>query len=270
MDQSNLTSTNIHPTAIISNAAVIGAGVSIGAYCVVGDNAVLGDGVKLMSHVVIDGHTSIGAGTEIYPFAVLGCAPQHTRYEGEPSTLEIGENCVIREHVTMHPGTAIDKMRTIIGNNGLFFAGAHVAHDCIVGDNVIFANNASLGGHAKIGDNVMLGGYSAVQQHCRVGNHCMLGAHSLVDSDVVPFSIAVGNRARLSGINVIGLGRRGFSSESVNALRAAFQMLFEGDDIFASRVETTRAHFADIAEVQDMIAFIDGAGRNGICQAAKR
>ena len=270
MDQSNLTSAEIHPTAIISNTASIGSGVSIGAYCVVGANAVLGDGVKLMSHVVIDGHTSIGAGTEIYPFAVLGCAPQHTRYEGEPSTLKIGENCVIREHVTMHPGTAIDKMRTIVGNNGLFFAGAHVAHDCIVGDNAIFANNASLGGHAKIGDSVMLGGYSAVQQRCRVGSHCMLGAHSLVDSDVVPFSIAVGNRARLSGINVIGLSRRGFSDDSVNALRAAFQMLFEGDDIFASRVETTRAQFADTAEVQDMIAFIDGAGRNGICQAAKR
>ena len=270
MDQSNLTSAEIHPTAIISNTASIGSGVSIGAYCVVGANAVLGDGVKLMSHVVIDGHTSIGAGTEIYPFAVLGCAPQHTRYEGEPSTLEIGENCVIREHVTMHPGTAIDKMRTIVGNNGLFFAGAHVAHDCIVGDNAIFANNASLGGHAKIGDSVMLGGYSAVQQRCRVGSHCMLGAHSLVDSDVVPFSIAVGNRARLSGISVIGLSRRGFSDDSVNALRAAFQMLFEGDDIFASRVETTRAQFADTAEVQDMIAFIDGAGRNGICQTAKR
>ena len=270
MDQSNLTSAEIHPTAIISNTASIGSGVSIGAYCVVGANAVLGDGVKLMSHVVIDGHTSIGAGTEIYPFAVLGCAPQHTRYEDEPSTLEIGENCVIREHVTMHPGTAIDKMRTIVGNNGLFFAGAHVAHDCIVGDNAIFANNASLGGHAKIGDSVMLGGYSAVQQRCRVGSHCMLGAHSLVDSDVVPFSIAVGNRARLSGINVIGLSRRGFSDDSVNALRAAFQMLFEGDDIFASRVETTRAQFADTAEVQDMSAFIDGAGRNGICQAAKR
>ena len=270
MDQSNLPSAEIHPTAIISNAASIGSGVSIGAYCVVGANAVLGDGVKLMSHVVIDGHTSIGAGTEIYPFAVLGCAPQHTRYEDEPSTLEIGENCVIREHVTMHPGTAIDKMRTIVGNNGLFFAGAHVAHDCIVGDNAIFANNASLGGHAKIGDSVMLGGYSAVQQRCRVGSHCMLGAHSLVDSDVVPFSIAVGNRARLSGINVIGLSRRGFSDDSVNALRAAFQMLFEGDDVFASRVETTRAQFADTAEVQDMIAFIDGAGRNGICQAAKR
>ena len=270
MDQSNLTSTDIHPTAIISNSATIGVGVSVGAYCVVGDNAVIGDGAKLMSHVVIDGHTSIGAGTEIYPFAVLGCAPQHTRYEGEPSTLEIGENCVIREHVTMHPGTAIDNMRTIVGNNGLFFAGAHVAHDCIVGDNVIFANNASLGGHAKIGDNVMLGGYSAVQQRCRVGSHCMLGAHSLVDSDVVPFSIAVGNRARLAGINVIGLARRGFSDDSVTALRAAYQMLFEGDDIFASRVETTRAHFADVAEVQDMIAFIDSAGRNGVCQAAKR
>ena len=163
MDQSNLTSTDIHPTAIISNSATIGVGVSVGAYCVVGDNAVIGDGVKLMSHVVIDGHTSIGAGTEIYPFAVLGCAPQHTRYEGEPSTLEIGENCVIREHVTMHPGTAIDAMRTIVGNNGLFLAASHVAHDCVVGDNAIFANNASLGGHVKVGHHVMIGGFAGLK-----------------------------------------------------------------------------------------------------------
>lgn len=270
MDQPRYTATDIHPTAIIGKTATIGSGVSIGAYCVIGANAILGDGVKLMSHVIIDGHTNIGAGTEVYPFAVLGCIPQHTRYNAEPSTLEIGENCVIREHVTMHPGTALDNMRTIVGNNGLFFAGAHVAHDCIVGDNVIFANNASLGGHAKIGDNVMLGGYSAVQQHCRVGNHCMLGAHSLVDADVVPFVIAVGNRARVTGINVIGLGRRGFSDKTVNILRKAFQMLFADNDIFASRVATVRAHFADSVEVQNLIAFVDNAGRNGICQATKR
>ena len=160
----------IHSTAIIAAKAKIGADVKIGPYCVIGDDAVIGDGAHLHSHVVIEGHTSLGAGCEVYPFAALGCAPQHTRYENEPSRLVIGKNCVIREHVTMHPGTAIDAMETVVGDHGLFFAGAHVAHDCVVGNNVIFANNASLGGHVKIGDHVMLGGFAAVQQWCRVGH----------------------------------------------------------------------------------------------------
>ena len=167
----------IHSTAIIAAKAKIGTNVKIGPYCVIGEDAVIGDGAHLHSHVVIEGYTSLGAGCEVYPFAALGCAPQHTRYENEPSRLVIGKNCVIREHVTMHPGTAIDAMETIVGDHGLFFAGAHVAHDCVVGNNVIFANSASLGGHVKIGDHVMLGGFAAVQQWCRVGPHAMVGAH---------------------------------------------------------------------------------------------
>jgi UDP-N-acetylglucosamine acyltransferase len=260
----------IHPTAIIDAAAQLGSGVTIGAYSVVGPHVTLGDGVKLHSHVVIDGYTTVGAGCEVWPFAVLGGTPQHTRYAGEPSELHIGANCVIREHVTMHPGTAIGAMQTIVGNNGLFFAGAHVAHDCVVGDHVIFANNAALGGHVEIGDHVMLGGFAAVQQWCRVGAHAMVGAHSLVDADVMPFTIAAGNRATLSGINVIGLERRGFSPEIIVGLRDLFRNLIRGNGLFATRLAAVQERFAGTAEYDAVFEFIKTAGRNGVCQTYKR
>ena len=260
----------IHPTAIIDAAAQLGSGVTIGAYSVVGSHVTLGDGVKLHSHVVIDGYTNVGAGCEVWPFAVLGATPQHTRYNGEPSELHIGSNCVIREHVTMHPGTAIGAMQTIVGNNGLFFAGAHVAHDCVVGDHVIFANNAALGGHVKIGDHATLGGFAAVQQWCRVGAHSMVGAHSLVDADIIPFCIAAGNRAKLSGVNVIGLERRGFSPATVTALRELFRLLIRGSGLFAARLEGVRQKFTGQVEFDLLFDFIDNAGRNGICQSYKR
>ena len=260
----------IHPTAIIDAAAQLGSGVTIGAYSVVGPHVTLGDGVQLHSHVVIDGYTTVGAGCEVWPFAVLGATPQHTRYAGEPSELHVGANCVIREHVTMHPGTAIGAMQTIVGNNGLFFAGAHVAHDCVVGDHVIFANNAALGGHVEIGDHVMLGGFAAVQQWCRVGAHAMVGAHSLVDADVMPFTIAAGNRATLSGINVIGLERRGFSPEIIAGLRDLFRNLIRGNGLFATRLAALQERFAGTAEYDAVFEFIKTAGRNGVCQTYKR
>ena len=260
----------VHSTAIIAAKAKIGADVKIGPYCVIGDDAVIGDGAHLHSHVVIEGHTSLGARCEVYPFATLGCAPQHTRYENEPSRLVIGKDCVIREHVTMHPGTAIDSMETSVGDHGLFFAGAHVAHDCVVGNKVIFANNAELGGHVKIGDHVMLGGFAAVQQWCRVGPHAMVGAHSLVDADIIPYCIASGNRARLSGINVIGLERRGFAPATVTALRDLFRQLIRGNGLFANRLQDVKAHFSGRPEIDLLFDFIDNAGRNGVCQSSKR
>ena len=261
---------SIHPTALIASSAQLGAGITVGPYCIIGDNVVIGDHVRLHSHVVIDGFTTIGDDCEIFPFAILGAPPQHTLYNHEPSRLKIGKNCVIREHVTMHPGTAIDAMETIVGDHGLFFAGAHVAHDCIVGDHVIFANNAALGGHVKISDYVMLGGFAAVQQWCRIGAHAMVGAHSLVDSDIIPFCIAAGNRAKLSGINVIGLDRRGFLPEKVNALRDLFRLLIRGNGLFASRLNKAREKFTGQPEFDLLFDFIDNAGRNGICQSYKR
>jgi len=260
----------IHSTAIIAAKAKIGADVKIGPYCVIGDDAIIGDGAHLHSLVGIVVHSCLGAVCVVYPFAALGCAPQHTRYEDEPSRLIIGKNCVIREHVTMHPGTAIDAMETIVGDHGLFFAGAHVAHDCIIGNNVIFANNASLGGHVKIGDHVMLGGFAAVQQWCRVGPHAMVGAHSLVDADIIPYFIASGNRARLSAINVIGLERRGFAPATITALRDLFRQLIRGNGLFASRLKDVKAHFAGQLEFDLLFDFIDNAGRNGVCQSFKR
>ena len=201
---------------------------------------------------------------------MLGGAPQHIRYNGEASELYIGKNCIIREHVTMHPGTSIDAMKTVVGDNGLFFAGAHLAHDCVVGDNVIFANNAALGGHVKIGDHVMLGGFAAVQQWCRVGAHAMIGAHSLVDADVIPFAIAAGNRARLSGINVIGLERRGFSPEIINGLRDLFRNLIMVVDCLPRALRWLRSGFSGTAEYDAVFEFISTAGRNGVCQSYKR
>jgi len=260
----------IHPSAVIDPSAKLGRNISVGAYSIIGGHAIIGDDAKIHSHVVIDGHTTIGKGTEIFPFAVLGCPPQHTRYKNEPSRLMIGANCVIREHVTMHPGTAIDSMETIVGDNGLFFAGAHVAHDCVVGDNVIFANNAALGGHAKIGDHVMLGGFAAVQQWCRVGSHCMIGAHSLVDADIMPYCIASGNRAKLAGINVIGLERRGFSQGQITTLRDLFRQLIRGTGLFSTRLDAVRQQFSGGEDCDAVFDFIETAGRNGICQAFKR
>ena len=259
-------SVDIHPTAIIDKAARLGTNVKVGPYCVIGPHVQLGDNTVLHAHVILDGRTSLGARCEVFPFAVLGCPPQHTRFAGEESVLEIGSDCVIREHVTMHPGTAIDAMRTIVGNNGLFLAASHVAHDCVVGDNAIFANNASLGGHVKIGHHVMMGGFATVQQWCRVGDHAMIGSQTAVDSDVIPFAIAVGNRARLTGINVIGLERRGVTADRIAATRALYKTLFRGQGVFADRLAQARVDYGKDDMAEAVFAFIDGAGRNGICQ----
>ena len=262
--------TFIHSTALVASSAQLGNDVNIGAFCNIGENVSIGDRSTLHSHVVIDGDTCLGSGCEVYPFAVLGCSPQHILYDNEPSTLFIGKNCTIREHVTMHPGTAIDAMKTIVGDHNLFLAGAHVAHDCVVGEHVILANNAALGGHVKIGNHVMLGGFAAVQQWCRVGDHSMVGAHSLVVSDIIPFCIASGNRAKLGGINLIGLERRGFAPATISALRELFRHLIRGDGLFASRLDEVRKKFKGQAEFDLLFNFIDNAARNGICQSFKR
>lgn len=263
-------SVSIHPTAVVDPNASLGGNVAIGAFSVVGPKVTLGDGVKLHSHVVVQGNTTIGDNSEVFPFAALGCLPQHTRYDGEDSTLEIGRNNIIREHVTMHPGTAIDAMKTVVGDDGMFMAATHVAHDCIVGNNAIFANNATLGGHAKVGDNVMLGGFASVQQWCRVGDNVMVGSQSAVDKDVIPFAIAVGNRANLTGINVIGLGRRGYEPHAITKIRQAYKEMFHGSGLFSERLAEARVTHSNDPHVQKIITFIDNASRNGICHAAMR
>src|SRR5262249_658978 len=193
---------------------------------VVGAEVRLGGGVKLMGQVVGAGRTSIGARTSLYPFASIGHQPQDLKYKGEPSTLEVGSDCLIREGVTMNPGTQGGGMATIVGNSCAFLANSHVGHDCQVGANVIFSNNVMLAGHCCIGDYAILGGGAAVIQFARIGAHAFLGGMSGLENDLIPYGMALGNRAHLSGLNIIGLQRRGFSREDIHTLRRAYRLLF--------------------------------------------
>jgi UDP-N-acetylglucosamine acyltransferase len=256
---------DVHPTAAVSPGARLGANVKIGPYCVVGENVALDDNVELISHVVVAGHTQIGAGTRIFPFASIGHQPQDLKYKGEPSTLTIGQNCTIRENVTINPGTAGGNMTTRIGNNCLFMASAHVAHDCVVGNNVVLANYVGLAGHSVIGDFVAFGGICAVHQFVRIGAHAFIGAQSMIDGDVIPYGMAVGNRARLAGLNLIGLKRRGFDREAIHTLRAAYRMVFSSEGTLRERVDDAAELFKDEPLVQDVVNFIASASDRPLC-----
>ena len=256
--------TEIHPTAIVEDGAQLGQDVKIGPYCLVGPEVELGDRVELRGHVCVAGRTKIGDGTVIYPFASIGHPPQDQKYAGEDSELIIGEDNVIREHVTMNPGTSGGGMVTRVGDRGLFMAGSHVAHDCVVGDNVILANNATLAGHVEAGNFAIFGGLSAVQQFVRIGAHAMIGGMSGVEGDVIPYGSVLGNRAHLGGLNIVGLKRRNFSRDTIHALRNAYRMLFAEEGTLQERVEDVANLFKDRPEVMEIVKFIGGSAR-GIC-----
>jgi len=256
----------IHPTAIVAPGATLAEDVSIGPYCVVGDEVVLGAGVTLIAHIVVDGRTTIGEKTRIFPFASIGLEPQDLKYRGEKSRLVIGRHNTIREHVTMNPGTEGGGMVTRIGDHGLFMVGVHVAHDCQIGDHVIMANNATLAGHVVVEDYALLGGLSAVHQFVRIGQHAMIGGMSGVERDVIPYGQVMGDRARLSGLNIIGMQRRGFSREDIQTLRSAYQFLFSADGTFNDRVTEMAERFGGVAPVDDIIAFIRADSTRAICQ----
>ena len=258
--------TNIHPTAIVEDGAELGEGVSIGPFSVVGSQVRLGDGVHLESHVVVGGDTQIGANTRIFPFASIGLQPQDLKYKGEASRLEIGCNNVIREHVTMNPGTEGGGMLTKVGNNCLFMVGAHVAHDCVVSDNVILVNNATLAGHVELGEFAIVGGLSAVHQFVRIGKHAMIGGMSGVESDVIPYGTVTGNRAHLSGLNLVGLKRRGFDRETIHAMRNAYRLLFAHEGTMEERVRDVAEMFADNEPVMEIVKFVDDSSSRAICQ----
>ena len=247
---------NIHPTAIIEDGASIGD-VTVGPYCCVRAGATLHDGVVLESHVVIEGGAEIGAGTRVSAFAALGGPPQHLGCKGEGTTLVIGANNIIREHVTMNRGTVAGGGVTRVGDNGFFMTGSHVAHDCQVGDHVIFANGVAVGGHVSIGDYAFLGGLCAIHQHCRIGEHAFVGGCAAVTTDIIPFASAVGNHARLVGLNIVGLKRRGFCRATLHDLRAAYRLLFFGDDVFKARIEIVREKYARSPEVMRVLSFIE-------------
>ena len=256
----------IHPTALIEDGAEIGEGVRVGPYCVVGPEVSLGPNVELRSHVCVEGWTSIGEATVIFPFASIGSAPQDLKYHGERTRLEIGARNKIREHATMNPGTEGGGGLTKVGDGGLFMMGTHVGHDCKVGDNVILANNATLAGHVQVGDFAVLGGICAVHQFCRVGKHSMIGGMAGVEKDVIPFGSVLGNRAYLGGLNLIGLKRRGFDRETIQALRRAYDMLFHGEGVvFAERVEAVAEAYADVEPVQEIIAFLRAESSRSFC-----
>ncbi|MBE7731608.1 acyl-ACP--UDP-N-acetylglucosamine O-acyltransferase [Devosia faecipullorum] len=251
-----MSSADIHPTAIIADGAVIGAGVRIGPYCMVGPKVVLGDYVELISHVVVEGKTAIGAGTRIFPFASVGHQPQDLKFHGEDSRLEIGERCTIRESVTINPGTEGGGMLTKIGNDCLIMASAHVAHDAILGNNVIMANYVGVAGHVHVGDNVIFGGTCVIHQFSRIGAHAFIGAQSMVDGDVIPYGMAVGNRAVLTGLNLVGLKRRKFDREAIHRLRAAYRQIFASEGTLIERVEDAAELFKDDSLVQEVVGFI--------------
>ncbi len=246
----------IHPTAVIEQGAKIAPTAKIGPYCVIGPNVVIGENVELKSHVAVDGHTTIGDGTIVWPFASLGHAPQDLKYKGEPSTLTIGKNNKIREHVTMNPGTAADRMATVVGDNCLFMTASHVAHDCVVGSNVILANNATLAGHVEVGDFAIIGGLAAVHQFVRIGPFAMIGGMSGVEHDVIPFGLVKGERAQLAGLNYIGLERRGFTKEQVQNLMRAFKQLFNNQGTLVERIDSVANDFGAEPVVMRVIDFI--------------
>lgn len=260
-----MASPQIHSTAIVEDGATLGDGVVVGPFSIVGADVTLGEGVELKSHVVVTGRTTVGARTRIFPFASIGHQPQDLKYKGEPSTLSIGSDCLIREGVTLNPGTEGGGMQTVIGNNCAFLANSHVGHDCRVGNNVIFSNNVMLAGHCEVGDFVIIGGGAAVIQFARVGAHAFLGGMSGLEQDLIPYGMALGNRAHLSGLNIVGLQRRGFSRTEIHDLRRAYRALFAQEGTLLERVEDVAAEFKDHAIVMEIVAFIRAGGKRSMC-----
>jgi UDP-N-acetylglucosamine acyltransferase len=258
----------VHASAIVEDGAKLGPGVEIGPFCTVGRNCVLGEGVRLLSHVVVSGRTQIGARTEVHPQAVLGGEGQIRNNNFSDARLTIGSDCVIREAVTMSCGSRGGRGVTTVGNNGYFMAYSHIGHDCVVGDDVNFANNATLAGHVQIGQGVIIGGLSAVQQFGRVGRGAMIGGVTGVNTDVIPYGMAIGDHAILGGLNIIGLKRRGVSREAIHAIRAAFRAMFlETTGTLADRARRAKAAWPEVAQIQEIVDFVLADAKRGLCVA---
>lgn len=261
--------TQIHPSAVIEQGAEIGAGSIIGPFCHIGPHARIGDGCELIGHVTVIGHTSLGPGARVFPHAVLGGEPQNVHYRGEPTTLTIGSNAVIREGVTMHTGMADARGATTVGDNGLFLAYSHIAHDCVVGDHVILSNNIMLGGHVTIGDRVIMGGGSAVHQFCRVGHHAFIGGLSPVHNDVIPYGMVNGNPGRLGGVNIVGMKRGGMVRADIHTVRKAYKLIFEGEGTIAANTERAGELYGRNAAVADIVDFIKTGGDRALCTSGR-
>ena len=262
---------SVHPSSVIEDGAIIGAGVEIGPFCHVGPRVTLEDGVRLRSHVSLTGITRVGAGCDLHPGVALGGMGQIRGNDFTEGRLEIGPDCVLREMVSMHVGSRKGGGLTQIGAKGYFMANSHVGHDCRVGDNVTFANSVALGGHVEIGDGVIFGGLAAVQQFCRVGKGAMIGGLTGVNRDVIPYAMAFGDHAELAGLNLVGLKRRGLSRDTINAMRATFRSVFYGEGgKLADRARAARGKYPDIAEVGEMVDFILADAKQELCLARRR
>lgn len=257
--------TFIHPTAVVETGAEIGEGAYIGAYCVIGAEVKLGANVRLHSHVAVAGDTEIGEGTQVFPFASLGHAPQDLKFKGEKTRLRIGKNNTIREHVTMNPGTEGGGALTQVGDNCLFMVATHIAHDCIVGNHVIMANNATLAGHVQVGDGAVIGGLAAVHQFVRIGAGAMIGGLSGVENDVIPFGSVIGERAWLAGLNLIGLKRRQLDRDTIHAIRHTFKDVFGiTTGTVASRAAEARTKYGHVPAVSELLSFIETKSHRSI------
>ena len=258
----------IHPTAVVEAGAELADDVKIGPFCLVGSEVKLAAGVTLLSHVVVTGDTEIGPRTRIFPFASVGHAPQDKKYRGEHSRLVIGADNTIRESVSISPGTEDGGMVTRIGDRNLFMLGSHVAHDCQIGNDTVFVNHATLAGHVIVEDFAVLGGLSAVHQFCRIGRHAFVGGVTGVERDVIPYAMVMGDRARLVGLNLVGMQRRGFARDDIVALREAVDLLFLPEGTLQERTEAIAARFPEAAPVRDVVEFVRTASKRGIVQPA--
>lgn len=248
---------HVHPSAVIEDGAEIGPGVHVGPFCVIGAKVVLEKGVQLKSHVVVTGNTKVGEDTEIFPFSVIGEIPQDLKFKGEETRLEIGKRNRIREHVTMNSGTEGGGGLTKIGDDGLYMAGCHIAHDAHVGSRVVIVNSVAVAGHCVIEDDVIIGGLSGIHQWVRIGQGAIIGALSMVTNDVIPHGLVQGPRGKLDGLNLVGLKRRGVSRADITALRAAFQMMAQGEGAFQERARRMGEEF-DSEYVQQIVDFVLG------------
>ena len=254
----------IHKSSVIDKEAKIGKGIKIGPFCYIGPKVQIDDGVELVSNVHVEGNTKIGKNTQIFPFASIGTEPQDLKYRGETNSLEIGENNIIREYVTINPGTEGGGGKTIIGNKCLLMISSHVAHDCRIGNNVVIANNVPLGGHVTIEDSVVIGGNSAVQQFTRIGRLAMIGGMTGVLKDVIPFGLSFGNRNYLRGINLIGLKRKKYENKKILDLDAAFKKIFSSKNLHEN-LSKINGEYKDNELVKEVIDFIAKDKKRPIC-----
>lgn len=260
---------NIHPSAIVSPDAKLGTNVTIGPFCIVGDHVRLHDNVTLKAHVVVEGHTEIGEGTVIYPFASIGQTPQDRRSDStQELKLIIGKNNSIREYVTMQPGTLAGGLVTSVGDNGLFMAGTHVAHDCHIGNNITMANYATLAGHVIVGDNVNIGGLAAVHQHVRIGRNAFIGGMAGVKYDVIPFAMVMGRPDNLSGLNLVGLKRMGIAREDIMEMISAYNDLFADHHTMQERIVHVADKYKENAHVMEIIDFITHDAKRSLSMPA--